>query len=71
MSTKTNTLNDWEEVVRAVSPVVAATVARLIQESSAALASDFYDVMLADPEAAQFLTHDAVQLRLKPASAAG
>lgn len=66
MSIETNTLHDWEEVITAVSADVAATVARVIQAHSAELAADFYTVMMADTEAAQFLSHDAVQSRLTP-----
>ena len=67
MNTDTNTLHDWEEVVSAVPEDVAASVARTIQAHSAELAQGFYAVMMADPEAAKFLSHDAVHSRLKPA----
>lgn len=66
MSTDTNTLHDWEDVVAAVSFDVAASVAHAIQQNSAALAEGFYAVMMADAEAAQFLSNEAVQSRLKP-----
>ena len=66
MRTETNTLHDWEEVITAVPDPVAGAVFQLIQAHSAELARDFYTVMMADSEAAQFLSHDAVQTRLTP-----
>ena len=66
MNTDTNTLQDWAYVVGAVAQDVSASVARVVHDHSAQLAEGFYTVMMADPEAARFLSHDAVQTRLKP-----
>lgn len=66
MSTETNTLHDWEDVVAGVPPTVAAAVAQCIRTHSADLAEGFYAEMMADAEAALYLSHDAVQTRLKP-----
>lgn len=66
MSTETDTLLDWKEVVKAVPSPVADAVADMVRRHSAELARGFYEVMMADAEATQFLSHEAVQTRLKP-----
>ena len=66
MTIETNTVADWHEAITAVSPAVAQVVAAVLQQHAEELAAHFYQVMMADPEAAPFLSHDTVQSHLKP-----
>lgn len=66
MTIETNTVADWHEAITAVSPAVAQVVAAVLQQHAEELAGHFYQVMMADPEAAPFLSHDTVQSHLKP-----
>ena len=57
----------WAQTL-AQTPAAAATLlASLSAESPPGLAHHFYDVLLEDPRASRFLSHDQVRLRLKPA----
>ena len=66
MTIETNTVADWHEAITAVSPAVAQVVAAVLQQHAEELAAHFYQVMMADPEAAPFLSHETVQSHLKP-----
>jgi diguanylate cyclase len=66
MTIETNTVADWHEAITAVSPAVAQVMAAVLQQHAEELAAHFYQVMMADPEAAPFLSHETVQSHLKP-----
>lgn len=57
---------DWQQVLDNASARTLRVVSEVVQTQRAALATEFYAVMLAHPEAARFLSHEAVQLRLHP-----
>lgn len=61
----THSLNtDWQLVLANVPPHTLSLVAQVVETHREALASDFYRVMLADPDAAAFLSHEVVHMRL-------
>ena len=55
---------DWHDVLVNVPPHILATVGSLVETHRVGLASEFYRVMLADPEATGYLSHAEVQTRL-------
>jgi diguanylate cyclase len=57
----------WQQTLQATRPEAAALLADLAAHSPPDLAHHFYDVLLEDPRASRFLSHDQVRLRLKPA----
>lgn len=57
----------WQQTLQTTSPDAAALLADLAARSPPDLAHHFYDVLLEDPRASRFLSHDQVRLRLKPA----
>lgn len=66
LSVDTDTLADWHQVKHAVPADVTRIVSTLVALHSAELATDFYRAMMEDADATAFLSHDTVQLRLKP-----
>ena len=54
----------WAALLANISPTVVAKVADIVSERKAGLAAQFYDAMLADNEAASFLSHDIVNNQL-------
>lgn len=67
MTIETNTVADWQHAITEAPAEVAQTVAALVRQHSAALATDFYSVMAEDPEAAGFLSSVTVQSYIMPA----
>ena len=57
----------WQQTLQATSTDAATLLAELAARSPPDLAHHFYDVLLEDPRASRFLSHDQVRLRLKPA----
>ncbi len=55
---------DWHDVLVNVPPHILVTVGALVDTHRAELATEFYRVMLADPEATGYLSHNEVQTRL-------
>jgi len=57
-------LTEWQAVLAATAPNVFQAAEKLAQQHATQLAISFYKHMLADPAAAQFLSHEQVQSRL-------
>jgi len=57
----------WGQTLAQTPADAAALLAGLSAASPPELAYHFYDVLLEDPRASRFLSHDQVRLRLKPA----
>lgn len=57
----------WGQTLAQTPAPAAALLSGLSVGSPLALAHHFYDVLLEDPRASRFLSHDQVQVRLKPA----
>lgn len=56
--------HEWVDVIAGTSTAVRAAVARVIETHKASLAGRFYRMMLGDPVAQRFLSHDTVESRL-------
>lgn len=56
---------DWHRLQAALTPEMRDWLAGLVNASSDELARDFYDVLMADPEAAPLLSNEIVQTRLR------
>ncbi|HBS62869.1 MAG TPA: diguanylate cyclase, partial [Stenotrophomonas sp.] len=57
----------WQHTLQSTGAAAASLLCALAADSPPELAHHFYDVLLEDPRASRFLSHDQVRLRLKPA----
>lgn len=60
---------EWRRMLLGFAPEVRAIVRKAAQESHVELAEQFYASMLEDAQASLFLSHEQVQIRLKPSMA--
>ncbi|MFP4154753.1 MAG: diguanylate cyclase [Halothiobacillaceae bacterium] len=59
-------LSQWSAVFDAAPPQARAVVRQVVEDESAHLAGVFYERMLDDPQAGEFLSHQSVHERLNP-----
>lgn len=55
---------DWVAVLEGTPAHILSAVGDLVRDHRADMATSFYTAMMADPQASQFLSHDAVHTRL-------